>query len=478
MWSRPARRSLVAAAALGAATLLATSACSLSDSGDGKAVHVVVGYQSKTLNTVTAGTLLRADGDFEKQLTELSKTTGKKYVVDWQDYDTGAPITTGMIAGKIDIGSMGDYPLLINGSRATANPATTTEMLSVTGSSATGALNGVVVAPGSTATSLADLRGEAVSASVGSAGHGTLVRALGRLNINPTSGVDVRNQQPQIGASALESGRVDALSQFAAWPGLLVFQGKAKLLYDGGELGVPTLHGVVARKQFVDQDADIVNAFLRAQIDTAAALAADPFHAAQTVADATKLPAEVVYLYNGPGGADLNPAVTPSLVDALRGDQPYLKSIGSFPHELDLGTFINTGPLAKAFAAAGQDYNQALTRTEIPALRGNDPVCNKPIPASGGAELWIAGANATQPAADPTCLLRAIKRAQSQHQTVRVAYIFDHTNGTRWFADKSAWLRDGDEYLPFTTMDGANRYAATHPDATHVTYDRAIAEVV
>lgn len=478
MWSRPSRRSVVAAAALGTVALLATSACSLSNTDDGNAAHVVVGYQSKTLNTVTAGTLLRADGDFEKQLKELSKTTGKKYVVDWQDYDTGAPITTGMIAGKIDIGSMGDYPLLINGSRATANPATTTEMLSVTGSSATGALNGVVVAPGSTATSLADLRGKAVSASVGSAGHGTLVRALGRLGIDPTSGVSVRNQQPQIGASALESGRVDALSQFAAWPGLLVFQNKAKLLYDGGQLGVPTLHGVVARKQFIDQNADIVTAFLRAQLDTAAALAADPLRAAQTVADATKLPAEVVYLYNGPGGADLNPAVKQSLVDALRGDQPYLKSIGSFPHELDLGTFINTGPLAKAFAAAGRDYNQALTTTEIPALTGHDPVCNKPIPATGGAELWISGANTTQPAADPTCLLRAIKKAQSDHHTIRVAYVFDHETGTRWFADKAVWLRDGTEYIPFTTADGANRYAAQHPGAAQVTYDRAVAEVV
>ena len=43
-----------------------------------------------------------------------------------------------MVAGKIDIGSMGDYPLLINGSRAGANPNTRTEMLSVTGSSPRG----------------------------------------------------------------------------------------------------------------------------------------------------------------------------------------------------------------------------------------------------------------------------------------------------------------------------------------------------
>ena len=37
-----------------------------------------------------------------------------------------------MIAGKIDIGSMGDYPLLINGSRTQASAART-ELVSVTG---------------------------------------------------------------------------------------------------------------------------------------------------------------------------------------------------------------------------------------------------------------------------------------------------------------------------------------------------------
>ena len=121
-------------------------------------------------------------------------------------------------------------------------------MVSVTGYNPKGALNMVVVAPDSSATTLTDLAGKKVSASVGSAGHGTLMRALDRAGID--SGVEVLNQQPQVGASALESGQVQALSQFVAWPGLLVYQGKAKLLYDGAELNLPTLHGVVVRRSY------------------------------------------------------------------------------------------------------------------------------------------------------------------------------------------------------------------------------------
>ncbi|MGW4249451.1 ABC transporter substrate-binding protein, partial [Nocardia sp. NPDC004722] len=102
-------------AALAAALALTVSGCSLESSGGGDTVKVVIGYQSKTINTVTAGTLLKAKGFLEQRLNSLNN--GHKYAVEWQDYDTGAPITAQMVAEKIDIGSMGDYPLLINGSR-------------------------------------------------------------------------------------------------------------------------------------------------------------------------------------------------------------------------------------------------------------------------------------------------------------------------------------------------------------------------
>jgi NitT/TauT family transport system substrate-binding protein len=214
----------VFAALLAALTASSLAGCSLdSQSESADTVNVVVGYQSKTINTVTAGTLLKAKGFLEKRLDDISKTSGKKYTVQWQDYDTGAPITAQMVAEKIDIGSMGDYPLLINGSKTQANERARTEFVSVTGYSPTGSLNMVVVPPNSPIRSIDDLKGKKVSASVGSAGHGTLARALDNAGIDPKTGVEVLNQQPQIGASALESDQVQALSQFVAWPGLLVF---------------------------------------------------------------------------------------------------------------------------------------------------------------------------------------------------------------------------------------------------------------
>ncbi|OBG66204.1 MULTISPECIES: ABC transporter substrate-binding protein [unclassified Mycobacterium] len=437
--------------------------CSLeSFSQSSGVVNVVVGYQSKTINTVTAGTLLRAQGYLEHRLADITARTGTKYAVRWQDYDTGAPITAQMLAEKIDIGSMGDYPMLINGSKTQANPLARTELVSITGYNPKGALNMVVVAPDSSATGLADLAGSKVSASVGSAGHGTLVRALAKAGVN---GVEVLNQQPQVGASALESGQVNGLSQFVAWPGLLVYQGKAKLLYDGAELNFPTLHGVVVRRSYASAHPEVLAAFLQAQLDATDFLNDKPLEAARIVAQASGLPQEVVYLYNGPGGTSFDTTLKPSLVDALKSDVPYLKSIGDFA-DLDVTKFAVDDPLRAVFAARGLDYAATRARTTNPSALAGDPAL--------AGELWLDGADTTQTVANPTALLRAIADATGRGGKVRAAYVPDAELGTRWFADKAIWVKDGQNYLPFGTQAGARRYLAAHPGGVVMNYQQAL----
>jgi NitT/TauT family transport system substrate-binding protein len=470
----------ILAAVLAVATTVTAAGCSLDSTPPSAGqVNVVIGYQSKTINTVTAGTLLRAKGFLEQRLADITKRTNTKYSVQWQDYDTGAPITAQMVAEKIDIGSMGDYPLLINGSKTQANERARTELVSVTGYSPTGALNMVVVPPDSTARTVADLKGQKVSASVGSAGHGTLVRALDNAGIDPATGVEILNQQPQVGASALESGQAQALSQFVAWPGLLVFQNKAKLLYDGAEGDYPTFHGVVVRRDYANQHPEVLEAFLQAQLDATEFLNDNPLESAKIVADGSGLPQEVVYLYNGPGGTSFDTTLKPSLVEALKGDVPYLKSIGDFA-DLDVTGFIADAPLRKAFADRGQDYDAALKAATNPwGLSGQDPVCNIAVvdPKVAG-EVWLDGQDTTQPAANPGCLLRAVREAAAKGQKVRAAYVPDHDFGTRWFADKSVWVRDGATYLPFGTVAGAQRYTGSHPASAVVGYEQALAGAV
>jgi sulfonate transport system substrate-binding protein len=463
------------------ALVAVTAGCSLDSSSQPAAdqVNVVIGYQSKTINTVTAGALLKAKGFLEQRLDDITKRTHTKYSVQWQDYDTGAPITAQMVAEKIDIGSMGDYPLLINGSKTQANERARTALVSVTGYSPTGALNSIVVSPASPIKSVADLKGQKVSASVGSAGHGTLVRALKNAGIDPKTGVEVLNQQPQVGASALEAGQAAALSQFVAWPGLLVFQNKATYLYDGAEGDYPTFHGVVVRRDYAKQHPEVLDAFLQAQLDATQFIHDKPLEAAQLVAEGSGLPQEVVYLYNGPGGTSFDTTLKPSLVDALKGDVPYLKSIGDFA-DLDIDKFVDDSFLRQAFATRNLNYDTALADTKNPlVLGGQDPVCNIAItdPAHAG-ELWLDGQNSTQPAANPDCLLKAVRDATGRGAKVRAAYVFDTELGTRFFADHAVWVRDGNSFKPFTTASGAQRYTTSHPGSAVVDYQQALAGAV
>ncbi|MFD6450085.1 ABC transporter substrate-binding protein [Nocardia sp. NPDC056541] len=463
------------------ALALTAAGCSLesSDAAPAGTVKVVIGYQSKTINTVTAGTLLKAQGYLEQRLQKITDGGGAKYQVEWQDYDTGAPITAQMVAEKIDIGSMGDYPLLINGSRTQANERARTELVSITGYNPKGALNMVVVPNDSPARSLTDLAGQKISASVGSAGHGTLVQALSRAGIDPAKGVEVLNQQPQVGATALESHQVGALSQFVAWPGLLVQQNKAKLLYDGAELNVPTFHGVVARRAYAADHPEVLQAFLAAQLDATAFLNEKPFEAADLVAKGSGLPQEVVYLYNGPGGTSFDTTLKANLIAAFKDDVNYLKSIGDFA-DLDIDAFVQDGPLRKAFAETGRTtYDTELASGVNPSkVTGTDPICAAPVsdPALAG-EIWVDGADKPQPAANPVCLLRAVQAAKAQGKTIRAVYVPDAELGTRWFADKAIWLRESAQYLPFTTQAAADRYRATHPAAAPVSYAQAVTEV-
>ncbi|MGX5184734.1 ABC transporter substrate-binding protein [Streptomyces avermitilis] len=443
------KRTTVAVAA-GALLLPLTGCGGDTQAGSGDTVTVTVGYQSKTINTVTAGTLLRSLGSFERELNSLGD--GVTYKVKWQDYATGAPITAQMTAGKIDIGSMGDFPLLINAARGT-QLGKPTHLVSVTGYNLRGGLNTVVTAPNSHLASLKDLRGKKVSTSIGSAADGTLVRALRRAGIDPDKGIEKLNQQPAVGASALSAGSADALSQFVAWPGLLAYQGKAKALYDGAELNLPTFHGVTAREDFAKRRPAVLEAFLKAQAEATDYLNDHPVTAAEKVAEATGLPAEVVYLYNGAHGiATFDPALKPRLISALKRDVSVLKS-AKLIGNVDVDAFVDDRYAKKAL---GSSYTAGLTAAPAPAT----------------SEVWPKGATRTRSFATPTALLRHLA---AHRDGIRAAYVPDATTGTPWFADKAVWVADGDRLLPFVAPATARAYVAGHQGARTVSYAAALA---
>ncbi|WP_067857719.1 ABC transporter substrate-binding protein [Nocardia shimofusensis] len=441
---------------------------------DGKIVTVDIGYQSKTINTVTAGTLLRDMGTFEAELAELGKAEGVTYRVEWKDFAAGPPLTAQMLAGQVDIGSMGDAPILVNGSKTREHADVRSALIAVTGYNMRGSLNQVVVPLDSPAATLSDLRGEVISTSIGSAAHGMVSTGLATMGMT-LDDVKLLGQDPAVGASALEGDQAAALAQFVPWPQKLVYDGKARLLYDGGSAGIPTFHAVVAGQRFATEHPEVVRAFLTAQRKTTDYLNSNPLQAAQRVAELTGLPAEVVYLYNGPAGlVNFDPTIKPQLVDALAELLPFLQSLGALS-DLDLGEFVDDQYLRAVY---GGDYDAARDSVAAPApLRGVDPVCGGVVDGLATAsEVWFADAAGTSVAETPTCLLRQIA---GHAGAVRAAYVPDHGTGIRLFAATATWVSDpaadpDQRLLPFAIRADAQRYVQAHPGAEVIDYRAAL----
>ncbi|MCJ8340332.1 MAG: hypothetical protein MJK10_17850 [Pseudomonadales bacterium] len=108
-------------------------------------IRIGIGHQSTCTDTYTAGIIVEQLKLFEKHLPISGKYKDVKFVLDWQDYTSGPPITQRMLANKIQIGVMGDYPLIVNGAKFQSTASLQTHYISRTGYNLRGSGNGIVV---------------------------------------------------------------------------------------------------------------------------------------------------------------------------------------------------------------------------------------------------------------------------------------------------------------------------------------------
>ena len=80
-----------------------------------------------------------------KRRASTGKFKDRTYKIEWQNFSSGPPITNGMIANRIHIGAMGDYPLLVNGATGQQQKGQETQLIAVVAYNMLGAGNGVVV---------------------------------------------------------------------------------------------------------------------------------------------------------------------------------------------------------------------------------------------------------------------------------------------------------------------------------------------
>lgn len=429
-----------------------------------KEVVIGIGTQNTTTNTVTGGVVLKELKLLEKHLPKTGKYKDVSFKLDWQNFTSGPPITNGMMARKLHIGMMGDYPLLVNGATGQSQQGNETQLVAIIAYNAYGSGNGLVVHKDSPYYELADLKGKNVSVPFGSAAHGMLLQAMQSRGWGENFW-NLSSQSPEVGTTNLQEKKIDGHANFVPFADLLPYRGFARKIFDGAETKVPTFHGVVVRKDFAAEYPEVVVAYVKALMEANAWVRANPAAAMAKVEEWTKIEKEVAYLYLGPGGIHtLDPTIKPRWLDTIKIGHEVLTRLNRVK-PLDIAAWVNETYVRQAFAELKLDYEAQKQTLANYDIGGTDTFCKQPItrPKEAG-EVWLEG-SAITPHASPVCTLAAIQKAQAAGKKLRVAYVYDKALGIKVFADKAFYAVNTSDarkpvIVPFLLKKDAEAHAA------------------
>lgn len=441
--------------------LVAAFAVSWTASAEATTIEIRIGHQSMCTDTYSAGLVIKELGLLEKRLPHDGKYKDVQYDITWNDYASGGPITNEMLADKLDIGVMGDYPLIVNGAKFQATNSLRSLYVVGTGYNLRGSGNGIVVPINSNIYSLADLKGKSISTPIGSASWGMLLKAMQDDKI-PRSAYELKNQAPAVGAANIATGKIDAHADFCPWSEIMEYRGTGRKIYDGSETGVPYLHGAVVRQDFAEKYPEVVVAFIEAVYDASQWIKADPMRAVENMEKWSGVEKEVLYLYFSKGGLlTLDPTIKPQWVDTLKYDDSVLQNADMIP-PLDFSKWINDTYVKEAYKKLGLDYAAQVKKIVDPKT------ANEGMPM----EIWHArdGIKSYPTIAE---FLKAVAAYNAEGAKLNATYVYDKDSGLKLFGNSAFYVKalDG-QFSAFLRKPDADAYAKKTGGSV-MTFDQA-----
>ena len=164
-------------------------------------------------------------GGMRSQLEAANALQNLPYDIKWAEFPAAAPLAEALNAGAVDAGIIGDAPLLF----ALANGAPV-KAIAVDKSNPAG--TAVLVSPGSTLKSGADLKGKRIATGKGSIGHFVALKALEQAGISPKE-VQLVFLGPVDAKVALLNGSVDAWATWEPYTTQMVKTNEGQILVSG-----------------------------------------------------------------------------------------------------------------------------------------------------------------------------------------------------------------------------------------------------
>lgn len=427
-------------------------------------IRIAIGTQDTTINCATGGLLIRELGLLDKYLPRDGKYKGVTYDVQWKNFTSGAPLTNEMVADKLDIGAMADFPGSANAA-ALQKSGKRTVFLSVLSGSTLGSGNGIVVPKDSPITSLAELRGRTISVPFASTAHGMLLRAVKAQGLDPEKDLTIITQAPEVAGPALQAGKIDAHADFVPFAELFVHRGFARKIYDGSQANAPTFHGSLANAAFAEKYPEIVVAYLRAAIEADRLVAAEPEKYSELIEKVSGIEAPVDYLYHGPLGLQTRDFTwKPEYRQALQTSIDTLKLLRRTDTDLTADRVIDDRYIRAAFKQSGLDYDERLKNYAQVPLKANDHGTDKPITdTQRAAAIWVKGEPKVRQYASIESAFADLRKLEANGQVARAVYVHDLIHRISLLAPLSYFVSDSRGQLSaFLQKDAATAYASAN----------------
>ena len=145
----------------------------------GETIRVAIGTQDTTINCAAGGPIVRELRLLEKYLPRGGNYKDAKYEITWLNLPTGAQLNSEILANRLDIVSMADFPSIVgHDAFLTQNNGVKTIYIASLSSGLQGAGNALLVPETSTVQNIRELKGKTVSVPFASTAHAFLLRAV------------------------------------------------------------------------------------------------------------------------------------------------------------------------------------------------------------------------------------------------------------------------------------------------------------
>ena len=290
---------------------------------DNREVHLAIQASCAFIPLIIA----RENGWIDEAMKEIGVETV------WTDFESGPPMNESFAAGQQDIGVIGDVPAVSAVVRGQKNVYIAAEK--------GGTFLAILIRDDSGITSVEDLKGKKIGLTIGSTSQNCVQKILAKAGLDINEDVELINITVGDAQIVLTSGDVDAVAIWEPSVSRLAALDGVSILADGGEAGFLGMNIVFARKEFVDQNPDIVKVYLQQYWRATKAFEENPEEFIPMLAEYFRLDEALVKQASAKCEYVLQ--FGEEETEALQDTVSFLIGIGAIMKEIDVREYITDG---------------------------------------------------------------------------------------------------------------------------------------